>query len=165
MEVIFSIIYHYLSIISNLGFHHSLKYYHFQSYVYMRVYASAYLNYKFPGFHTSPLEVVSLTISHSAPTQFSLTFSRSTGAASMSISTRHLWKVFKWWFLSRQWTSFRWLFLSQQGLGALKNPLVTFGTCFVDDFPVATDSVFVAFFWVNRGCEHFRIHASPFEGF
>ena len=51
MEVIFSIIYHYLSIISNLGFHHSLKYYHFQSYVYMRVYASAYLNYKFSGFH------------------------------------------------------------------------------------------------------------------
>jgi hypothetical protein len=50
MKVISSIIYHYLSIISNLGFHHSLKYYHFQSYVYMRVYTSTYLNYKFPGF-------------------------------------------------------------------------------------------------------------------
>jgi hypothetical protein len=50
MEVISSIIYNYLSIISNLGFHHSLKYYHFQSYVYMRVYTSTYLNYKFPGF-------------------------------------------------------------------------------------------------------------------
>ena len=55
MEVISSIIYHYLSIISNLGFHHSLKYYHFQSYVYMRVYTFTYLNYKFPGFSHSPL--------------------------------------------------------------------------------------------------------------
>jgi hypothetical protein len=51
MEVIPSIIYNYLSIISNLDFHHSLKSYHFQSYVYMRVYTSAYLNYKFSGFH------------------------------------------------------------------------------------------------------------------
>jgi len=47
MEVIPSIIYHYLSVISYLGFHHSLRSYHFQSYVYMRVYTSAYLNYKF----------------------------------------------------------------------------------------------------------------------
>jgi len=50
MKVISSIIYHYLSIISNLGFHHSLKYYHFQSYVYIRVYTFIYLNYKFSGF-------------------------------------------------------------------------------------------------------------------
>jgi len=55
MEVIFFIIYHYLSIISNLGFHYSLKYYHFQSYIYMRVSASAYLNYKFPEFHINEL--------------------------------------------------------------------------------------------------------------
>jgi hypothetical protein len=48
-------------------------------------------------------------------------------------------------------------------MAALKNPLVTFGTCFVDDFQGATDSLFVDFFWVNRGCEHFRIHASPLE--
>jgi len=53
MKVISSIIYHYLSIISNLGFHHSLKYYHFQSYVYMRVYTSTYLNYKFSGVSQS----------------------------------------------------------------------------------------------------------------
>jgi hypothetical protein len=32
------------------------------------------------------------------------------------------------------------------GVGALKNPLVTFGTCFVHDFPVAIASVFVDFF-------------------
>jgi hypothetical protein len=49
------------------------------------------------------------------------------------------------------------------GAGALKNPHVTFGTCFVHDFPGATDSIYVDFFLVNRGCEHFRIHASPLE--
>jgi hypothetical protein len=51
MEVIPSIIYNYLSIISNLDFHHSLKSYTFHSYVYMSVYTSSYLNYKFSGFH------------------------------------------------------------------------------------------------------------------
>jgi hypothetical protein len=54
MEVIPSIIYHYLSIISYLDFHHSLRSYHFQSYFYMRVYTSTYLNYKFSGFHILP---------------------------------------------------------------------------------------------------------------
>jgi len=62
MEVIPSIIYHHLSIISNLGFHQSLKSYHFQYYVYMRVCISAYLNYKFPGFHRKwPQKVVRYT--------------------------------------------------------------------------------------------------------
>jgi hypothetical protein len=32
------------------------------------------------------------------------------------------------------------------GAGALKNPHVTFGNCFVDDFPGATYSVYVDFF-------------------
>jgi hypothetical protein len=32
------------------------------------------------------------------------------------------------------------------GLGALTNPRVTFGRCFVDDFLVGTDSVLVEFF-------------------
>jgi hypothetical protein len=41
------------------------------------------------------LEVVSLTIFQSPPTQFSLTFSESTRAASTSESTRHLSKVFR----------------------------------------------------------------------
>jgi len=53
MEVIPSVIYHYLSIISYLGFHHSLTSYHFQSCVYMEVYTSVYLNYKFLGFHNT----------------------------------------------------------------------------------------------------------------
>jgi len=35
---------------------------------------------------------------------------------------------------------------------------------FVDDFPFSTDLVFVDFFWVNKGCERFWIHASPLEG-
>jgi len=43
------------------------------------------------------------------------------------------------------------------GVCALKNPLVTLVTCFVDEFPVGTDSVFVDFLLVNRSCEHFRI--------
>jgi hypothetical protein len=34
----------------------------------------------------------------------------------------------------------------------LTNPHVTFGSCFDD------------FFLVNKGCEHFRIHASPLVG-
>ena len=36
--------------------------------------------------------------------------------------------------------------LSHQGLGALTNQHVTFGSCFVEDFQVATHSVFVDFF-------------------
>jgi len=69
------------------------------------------------------------------------------------------------------------------------NPRVTFGSCFIDffflseltgaastskytrylgrffdnDLPVSTDFIFVDFFWVNRGCERFRIHVSPFK--
>ena len=41
----------------------------------------------------SPVEGVSLTISESVPTPFSLTLSESTGPASASESTRHLWKL------------------------------------------------------------------------
>jgi len=124
--------------------------------------------------HASPLEVVSLT------------FSELTGAASASESTRHLWKVFRWWFSSRQRLCFRglflspqWcelfriyasplegvsvmissrrglrfhrLFLSLQGLWAILNPRVAFGSCFVD------------FLWVNRVGDRFQIHASPLK--
>jgi len=67
-------------------------------------------------------------------------------------STCYLWKVFQWWFSSWHRLRFRWPFLSQQGLRALLNPCVTFGSCFID------------FFWVNSGCEHFHIQASPLEG-
>ena len=65
----------------------------------------------------SPMEGVPLMISESAPTPFSLTFSKSKGAASASESTSHLCKVFRWWFLSLQRLSFRWLFLSHRGCG------------------------------------------------
>jgi len=90
-------------------------------------------------------------------------FSESTGAASASESTRHLWKVFRWWFPSQLRLRFRWLFLSKQGLRALPNQSVTFGRFFGDDFPVGFDSVFVDFFWVKRGWQLFRIHASPLK--
>ena len=43
------------------------------------------------------------------------------------------------------------------------NPGVTYGRCFVDDFRVGTDSVFVDLLLVKRGCERFWIHASPLE--
>jgi len=49
-------------------------------------------------------------------------------------------------------------------ISALPNPRLTFGRFLGDYFPVGTDLVFVDFFWGNRGCEHFRIHASPLEG-
>ena len=101
--------------------------------------------------HASPLKVVSLS------------FSESTGAASASKSMRHLWKVFRWWFPSRHRLCFRWLFRSQQGLRALLNPRVILGRCFGDDFPVATDSLFVDVFLANKGCELFLIHASPLK--
>jgi hypothetical protein len=51
------------------------------------------------------------------------------------------------------------------GLAALTNQGVTFGSCFVDDFAVGTDSVFIDRFLVNMGCEHFRFHTLPLEGF
>jgi len=44
--------------------------------------------------------------------------------------------------MSRHRTSFRGLFLSQEGLLALRNPRVTFGIGFVDDFGDGSDSVF-----------------------
>jgi len=113
--------------------------------------------------HALPLEVVSLMISQSAPTQFSLTFSESTGAASTSESTPYLSKVFRWWFLSRQRLNFRWLFVSQQGLWALTNPQVIFRISFVDDFRDCNGLVFINFFYVNRGWARWRIHASPLE--
>jgi len=81
-----------------------------------------------------------------AANQFSVTISDSTGAVIADQSTRHLWNRFRSRFRRREWLSFHSQFLSQQGLGVLKNPLVTFGTCFLDDFPVAIASVFVDFF-------------------
>jgi hypothetical protein len=63
------------------------------------------------------------------------------------------------------WLSFHSQFLSQLGLGALTNQGVTFESCFIDDFEVGTDSVFVDLFLVNMGCEHFRFHTIPLEGF
>ena len=112
----------------------------------------------------SPVEGFSLKISESAPTPFSLTFSKSTGDGGTEESTRHLWNRFLWRFQRRQWLNFHWLFLSQHGMGALTNPRVTVGSSFVDDFPVGIDLVVVDFFFVNRGCESFRFHASPLEG-
>ena len=109
------------------------------------------------------MEVVSLTISHLTSTLFSLTFYELIGVASISESTCHLWKVFKWWFLSWQRLNFRWLFVSQQRLLALTTPRVTFIINFVNNFRDGSGSVFSDFFFVNKGWAHWRIHASPLE--
>jgi hypothetical protein len=76
---------------------------------------------------------------------------------------RQLLKQFRWWFLSRQWLSFRWLFQSQKRLCALTSPCVSSGTSFGDEFWGGSDSVFLHYFWVNRGGVRWRIHASVLE--
>ena len=58
-------------------------------------------------------ETVSLIVSESAATQFSLAISESTRTLCTDESTRKLWKQCRWWFLSRQLLSFRWWFPSQ----------------------------------------------------
>ena len=57
--------YHHLSIISYLSFHHSSRFYHFQFYVYTRVYStSADLNYKFLRFHILRVNTIKILFSH-----------------------------------------------------------------------------------------------------
>jgi hypothetical protein len=93
-----------------------------------------------------------VTISEWSATQFSLTFSESTGVVRAEDSFCHLCKQFPWWFLSGQWLSFPWHFLSQQVLCALRIPSVISGNSFRDDISVVSDSVFLDIFWVNRCC-------------
>jgi hypothetical protein len=113
--------------------------------------------------HASALEPVSGMIYESAVTQFSLTISKLTGSVCAGESIRHLWKQFGWLFLRRQQLSLHWLFLSQQGLCALMNKCVTYGSSFINHFLVGNDSVFLDCFWVNRGCGRCRIHASALQ--
>jgi hypothetical protein len=77
--------------------------------------------------HVSPVEAVSLRISEG------------TWDFCVVESMRHLWKQFRWWFLS------------PQGLFALSNPYVTCRSSFVDDL------------CGYRGCLLCRIHASLVE--
>ena len=104
--------------------------------------------------HSSPVKAVSGALSEWAAIQFSLTVYESTGAVWADESIRHLWKQFRGLFMSGQRLSFPWLFMSQ---------CVTLGRCFSDDFLVATDSVFIHFFWVKRGYRLFWIHTSPLD--
>jgi hypothetical protein len=99
----------------------------------------------------SPMEGVPLTISELVPTPFSFTFSKSIGVASASKSTRHLWNLVRWWFMTLQRLSFCWLFLSQQGLWALRNPQI-FGIGFSDDFGVGRGPIFITVSkWTGAG--------------
>ena len=93
--------------------------------------------------HVSPLESVSLMISETVVTQFSITVSKSPGAGNPDESARHLLNLFRWWFPSRHRLSFCCFFLSQQGLRAFPNPRVTFGIGFVHDFGDDSGSVFI----------------------
>jgi hypothetical protein len=82
----------------------------------------------------SSLETISLMISEWSATQFSLTFSESTGAVCTEDSLCHRKKQFRGLFLNGRRLRFPLLFMSQQGLCALTNPLVTSGNIFGDDF-------------------------------
>ena len=64
-------------------------------------------------------------ISGWSATQFSLTFSESTGVVCTEDSIHHLWKQFRKLFLSGQWLTFLWLLMSRKGLCGLMNPFVT----------------------------------------
>jgi hypothetical protein len=56
--------------------------------------------------HASPVDAVSLTISESTATLFSLTISESTGVVCTYKFICHVWKLFRWWFLSQERRSF-----------------------------------------------------------
>jgi len=105
------------------------------------------------------VEGVSVRIFQPALTLFLLTFSKSTGDASASVSTRHLWKLFRWRFASQHRLHFCRLLLSQQRPTALPNPRVTIERCFGYDFWV-DNKVFVDYFSVNRDCRCWRINVS-----
>jgi hypothetical protein len=83
-----------------------------------------------------------LSIAELAVAQFPLLISKSIGVVCADESMRQLWKQFHWWFLSQQQLNFHWWFFSQQGSCALTNPCVSYGSSFVDDFLVGSDSVF-----------------------
>jgi len=115
------------------------------------------------GIHASTSKSVLFTISETVVAKFPFTVSKSTGAGCADESRRHLWKLFHWWFRSRYRLSFRWPFFSQHGLRALPIPHHTFGRFLGDDFWVGSESLFVDYLWVNRGCGRWGIHSSTSE--
>jgi hypothetical protein len=117
------------------------------------------------GFLLSSLETVYVMISEWSGTQFSLTFSKSTGVVCAEDSMRHLWKQFRRLFLRRQRLSFPWLFMSQQGLCGLTNPFVTSESTFEGFLCVDTVSVFLDSLWVKRGCMGLRIISHLWQQF
>jgi hypothetical protein len=108
------------------------------------------------------MQAISVMISKSMVTQFSLNIFEWTGAVCTSESKRQLYKQFRWWFLSRRRLSFPWIFLSENGLCALTNHSLSSASSFGDDF-FGMDSIFLDYFLVNKGCVRWRIHASALE--
>jgi len=78
-------------------------------------------------------------------------------------SIRRLWKLFLWRFLNRHRLRFPRLFMSQQGLRTLMNPCVNSGSCFGNDSWIHSNSVFLYYLCVNRGCVRWRIQASALQ--
>jgi hypothetical protein len=91
----------------------------------------------------SSLETISLMISEWSATQFSLTFSESTGAVCTEDSLCHRRKQFRGLFLTGRRLRFPLLFMSQQGLCGLTNPFITSESTFEGFLCVDTVSVFL----------------------
>jgi hypothetical protein len=72
----------------------------------------------------------------------------------------HLWKEFRGLLLSGQGLGFPWLFMSHQGLFGLPNPFATCESSFGGYIWMGSESFFLDYLWVNRGCGGWRIHSS-----
>jgi hypothetical protein len=111
----------------------------------------------------STREAVSVMISKSVATQFSMKISESTSVVWADESTSYLWKQFHWQFLSWQRLSFWWWFPSKLGLCVLTNSGFSCGGSLVVYFRVGNDSVFSDDFPVNWNCVRCPIQASGVE--
>jgi len=64
-------------------------------------------------------------------------------------------------FFTRLRVSFPWLLISQQGLWGLTNPFIKCENSFEGYFWVGSNSVFLEYLWVTRGCLGCQIHSPP----
>jgi hypothetical protein len=100
-------------------------------------------------------------VSEWAASQFFLTVYDSTGAVGADESIHHKWRVFRGLLLIGQRLGFSRLFMSHQGLLGLPNPIATCESCFGGYIWMGSESVFLDYLWVKRGCVGWRMHSSP----
>jgi hypothetical protein len=105
----------------------------------------------------SAIKEVSLIMSESSATQFSVMITETTGTVCADETKCQLGKQFQWQFSSRQRISFRCRFPSQLGQWALTNPGVSYKSSLVDYVWVVSYIVFGDDYRVNRDCVHGRI--------